>query len=112
MPAKLLQEVPIAQTETRSKVAKIEGQGGDLQVTMKGENKPSKRTYLGGGVSSLLKDNILNEKGRAVVSDSAPADNSFDADLMTVVLPVLLIGALFVFMMRQAQGQVARREFW
>ena len=72
---------------------------------MKGENKPSKRTYLGGGVSSLLKGNILNEKGRAVVSDSAPVDNSLMLTLMTVVLPVLMIGALFVFMMRQAQGQ-------
>jgi ATP-dependent zinc metalloprotease ftsH len=108
MPAKPLQEVPIAQVirdANEGKVAKIEGQGGDLQVTMKGENKPSKRTYLGGGVSSLLKDNILNEKGRAVVSDSAPVDNSLMLTLMTVVLPVLLIGALFVFMMRQAQGQ-------
>lgn len=108
MPTKPLQEVPIAQVirdANEGKVAKIEGQGGDLQVTMKGENKPSKRTYLGGGVSSLLKDNILNEKGRAVVSDSAPVDNSLMLTLMTVVLPVLLIGALFVFMMRQAQGQ-------
>jgi len=108
MPAKPIKEVPISQVikdANDGKVAKIEGQGGDLQVTMKGENKPSKRTYIGGGISSLLREGILNERGRSVVSDSAPVDNSVLLTLMTVFLPVLLIGALFVFMMRQAQGQ-------
>ena len=106
MPAKPIKEVPISQVikdANDGKVAKIEGQGGDLQVTMRGENKPSKRTYIGGGISSLLREGILNERGRSVVSDSAPVDNSVLLTLMTVFLPVLLIGALFVFMMRQAQ---------
>lgn len=108
LPVAPLKEVPISQVISEAnagKLSKIEGQGGDLQITVKGNKTPTEKSYISGGVSSLLKDGVLNDKGRSVVSDSAPADNSFAINMVSIILPVVLIGALFVFMMRQAQGQ-------
>lgn len=87
------------------KLAKIEGQGSNLLITAKDKEKPSQKSYINGGVSTLLRDETLNERGRSIVSDSAPADNTAMWNIMTILVPVILIGGLFVFMMRQAQGQ-------
>ncbi len=54
------------------------------------------------GSVATEKDNILNEKGRAVVSDSAPLI-TLDADFDGGGFAVLLIGALFVFALVKAR---------
>ncbi|MCB9820240.1 ATP-dependent zinc metalloprotease FtsH [Candidatus Nomurabacteria bacterium] len=108
-PAQDLKDVSIGQVIQRAnegKISKIEGQGNDLTITVKGEEKPSEKAFLQGGVSTLLRENQLNEKAKQVVSDKAPSETGNTLwNLMLVILPVLLIGALFIFMMRQAQGQ-------
>lgn len=104
-----LQSVDISQVITDAnagKVSKIEGQGNDLTITVKGQDTPSQKSYVQGGVSTLLSDNLLNAQGKAVLSDSQPSTTGSNLwSLASVIVPVLLIVGFFMFMMRQAQGQ-------
>lgn len=104
-----LQSVDISQVITDAnagKVSKIEGQGNDLTITVKGQDTPSQKSYVQGGVSTLLGDNLLNAQGKAVLSDTQPSTTGSNLwSLASVIVPVLLIVGFFMFMMRQAQGQ-------
>ena len=108
-PQEKLTEVPIAQVISEAndgKLAKIEGQGDNLTLTEKNKDKPTKKSYIQGGVSSLLKDNLLNDQGKKIVADKAPSETSAAFwNVATIVVPVLLIAGFFMLMMRQAQGQ-------
>lgn len=108
-PHTTLKDMPISQviTEANSgKLSQIEGQGDDLTITKQGQDKPSEKSYIQGGVSSLLKNDLLNDKGKAVISDAAPSETGTAFwNIATIIIPVLLIAGFFVFMMRQAQGQ-------
>lgn len=108
-PQENLKKVPIStviEQANKGELSKIEGQGNDLKITTEGQEKATEKSFIQGGVSSLLKNDVLNEKGRSVISDSAPSGTG-DAiwAVASVLLPVILIGLLFLFMMRQAQGQ-------
>lgn len=104
-----LKDVPVSQVISDAndgKIAKIQGQGDDLTITKKGETTPSEKSYIQGGVSSLLKDGLLNKDGKQVVSDTPPSETGTAFwNIATIVVPVLLIAGFFMFMMRQAQGQ-------
>ena len=104
-----LKDIPVSQVITDAndgKIAKIEGQGDDLTITKKGESQPSEKSFIQGGVSSLLKDELLNKNGKQVISDTAPSETGAAFwNIATIVVPVLLIAGFFMFMMRQAQGQ-------
>lgn len=104
-----LKEVPVSQVirdANDGKLAKIEGQGDNLTITKKEEKKPSQRSYIRGGISSLLKENILNDKGKQIVSDSAPSETGTTFwNIATMLVPAVLILGVFMLMMRQAQGQ-------
>ncbi len=108
-PQEKLKEVPIAQVISEAnagKLAKVEGQGDNLTVTEKGKDKPTQKSYIQGGVSALLKDDLLNEQGKKIISDKAPSETSAAFwNVATIVVPVLLIAGFFMLMMRQAQGQ-------
>ena len=107
-PHQPLKDMPISQVikdANEGKLAKIEGRGNDLKITVKDQDKPTQTSYISGGVGTLLREGTLNNKGRAVISDSAPSDNTIMWNILTFVIPVVLIGMLFMFMMRQAQGQ-------
>jgi cell division protease FtsH len=104
-----LKDVPVSQVISDAndgKITKIQGQGDDLTITKKGESEPSEKSYIQGGVSSLLKDDLLNKNGKQVVSDTPPSETGTAFwNIATIVVPVLLIAGFFMFMMRQAQGQ-------
>jgi cell division protease FtsH len=104
-----LKDVPVSQVITDAndgKITKIQGQGDDLTITKKGESEPSEKSYIQGGVSSLLKDDLLNKSGKQVVSDTPPSEaGTAFWNVATIIVPVLLIAGFFMFMMRQAQGQ-------
>lgn len=104
-----LKDVPVSQVITDAndgKITKIQGQGDNLTITKKGESEPSEKSYIQGGVSSLLKDDLLNKSGKQVVSDTPPSETGTAFwNIATIVVPVLLIAGFFMFMMRQAQGQ-------
>ena len=108
-PQDALKDVSISNVIDRAnkgEITKIEGNEGDLKITPKGQDKPTEKSYLTGGVSNLLRDGVLNETGKKVVSDSKPSGTSAAIwGAASILVPVILIGALFLFMMRQAQGQ-------
>lgn len=106
---KQLEKVDISTVIERAnagKITKIQGQGNDLEITPEGSDKATERSYFTGGVAALLRDDILNERGRKVVSDTPPSQTSETLwNLAIIIIPVLLIAGFFLFMMRQAQGQ-------
>ena len=86
-------------------VAKIQGSGNELQITLKGQDKPTEKSYLTGGISTLIKENKVDTT-KTTLSDS-PASETGNTlwNIATLVVPIILIAAFFMFMMRQAQGQ-------
>ncbi|XMB33890.1 ATP-dependent zinc metalloprotease FtsH [Candidatus Saccharibacteria bacterium oral taxon 955] len=104
-----LKDVAISQVisdANAGKLRSIKGEGSNLTITRKDQDKPSEKSYIHGGVSALLKDNILNDTGKKVVSDSAPSEAGTTFwNIATIIVPALLIIGLFLLMMRQAQGQ-------
>ncbi len=96
----------IIERANKGELAKIEGQGDDLRITVKGQDKATEKSYIQGGVSTLLKDTALTPEAKKIVADSAPSQTSgMIWNVLSIILPVILIGALFMYMMRQAQGQ-------
>ncbi len=108
-PAAKLESMPISEVIKQAndgELSKVQGRGDDLTITVKGQDKPTKKSYIQGGVSALLSKDTLNDKGKSILSDSAPSQTSSTLwNIAIIIVPVLLIGALFMFMMRQAQGQ-------
>ena len=108
-PRATLKDVAVSQVisdANSGKLEKIEGQGSSLTITRKGEKEPTQKSYIQGGVSALLKDDLLNEKGKKIVNDTPPSQTGATFwNIASIIVPVLLIVGFFMFMMRQAQGQ-------
>lgn len=109
-PNEQLKEVPISQVirdTNAGKVEKIEGQGGQLEITLKDEDDPTQKSFIQGGVSTLIKEDTLSDDAKAkVISDTPPSDTSGMLwNLAIIIIPTLVIVGFFLFMMRQAQGQ-------
>lgn len=75
-----------------------------VKGTLNGQDKPTERAIKDG--SGTLYDQGLNKDAKVEVKYSQPSGTG-DAiwTIAGIILPVVLIGALFIFMMRQAQGQ-------
>ena len=109
-PPEQLKEVPISdvvQRANKGEVARIEGQGGDLKITPKGQDKPTETTYIQGGIGTLLRDDTLTEQAKATVIDDKAPSNTSDIiwNMAIILIPTIVIIGFFMFMMRQAQGQ-------
>ena len=109
-PQENLEEVPISEVinrANRGEITKIEGQGGDLKITKKGEDEPTQKSYIQGGVATLLREDMLSQEAKQnVVKDKAPSSTGETFwNLAIIMIPTVLIIGFFVFMMRQAQGQ-------
>jgi cell division protease FtsH len=105
-PADSLKNVAISEVIKRAnagEIAKLEVQGNDVKVTPDGSDKPTER--------SVKQDNSLQEQGLkadapveiTVIPPSTTGDTLWN--LAIIIIPVVLIAAFFMFMMRQAQGQ-------
>ncbi len=108
-PHEQLKDVPVSQVIERAnkgEITKIKGTGSDLEITPKGSDKPTEKSYIQGGVSTLLKDDILSKDAKKIVADNPPSEvGNTIFQLFIVIVPVLLIAGFFLYMMRQAQGQ-------
>lgn len=88
----------------KGEISKVEVQGDDLKVTPKGQTEPTEKTRKDTG-TSIYEQGFKNDNG-VEVSNVAPSQTGSTIwTLASIFIPVLLIGALFLFMMRQAQGQ-------
>ena len=103
-----LESKPISEIITRANngdLAKIKGSGDDLVITVKGKDKPTEKSYIAGGISTLTKDKLV-DGSKVVLDDSAPSETgSVLLGFGSILIPMLLIGGLIFFMFRQMQGQ-------
>lgn len=108
-PNEQLKKVSISEVISQAnqgKVEKIEGSGSELKITLKGKEKPTQTSYISGGVSTLLEKDVLNEEAQRTIADTPPSQTGETLwNLAIIFIPVVLIAAFFLFMMRQAQGQ-------
>ena len=106
-PTDSLKTVPISQViqdANDGKVSTIEIQGDDVKVTMKGEKAATLK-------SVKQSDSSLQAQGLAVtapvqlnvVQASTSSDTIFG--IAVFIIPVILVIGVFLFMMKQAQGQ-------
>ncbi|MFZ3010136.1 MAG: ATP-dependent zinc metalloprotease FtsH [Candidatus Microsaccharimonas sp.] len=101
-----LKTVALSDVITRAnagEISKIEVQGNDLKITPKGSDKATEQSIKDG--SSSLQEQGLNKD--ATVVSYVPESNTGSIlwNLAIIIIPVILIAAFFMFMMRQAQGQ-------
>lgn len=108
MPQNTLKDVPISEVinkASKGEISKIEAAGNDLQITEKDKEKPTLKSYIQGGTSTLLKE-YKSELSKTTVADSPPSETGNAVwNIASIVVPVLLIAGFFMYMMRQAQGQ-------
>jgi cell division protease FtsH len=102
-----LKQVPISDVIKQAnagKLSKIEIQGDDITVTPKGSSSPTEK-------SIKQSDSSIQEQGLktdapvelTIVAPSTTGDTLWN--LAIIIVPVILIAGIFMFMMRQAQGQ-------
>lgn len=100
-----LKEVPLSDVVNRAnngKIAKIEIQGNELTVTPKDQSKPTERSLKENG--TIYTQGLKHDKTEVKVQNESQTGLLF-WNLAPIVLSVVLFGVLFMFMMRQAQGQ-------
>ncbi len=102
-----LKEVSISEVISRANagdIKKIEIEGNDVKVTPKTEDKATERSVKEAG--SSIQDQGLNKDAKVEIKIVKPSEaGSTLWNLAIIIVPVLLIAAFFMFMMRQAQGQ-------
>lgn len=109
-PQKNLKDVPLSdviRAANGGEISKIEIQGNELLITPvadQDKGQPTERSYKEDG--SSIYDQGLSHDTKAQVDVKKPSDTGATLwNLASIFLPVLLFGAFFLFMFRQAQGQ-------
>ena len=106
-PADNLKSVSLSNVIERAnsgEIKKIEIQGNTLTITPEGSDVATEKSTKD-GTSSIYEQGLKTDTA-AEIDVKAP-DSSGDVfwNLAIIILPVILIAAFFIFMMRQAQGQ-------
>ncbi|HCR56125.1 TPA: cell division protein FtsH [Candidatus Saccharibacteria bacterium] len=106
-PQEKLKEVSISNVIARAnkgEIDKLQIEGDTVKVTPEGQDKPTEKSIKDS--NSSLYDQGLNKDANVEVKIVQPSKTG-DAlwTIAGILLPVILIGLLFMFMMRQAQGQ-------
>ena len=106
-PRENLKEVAVSDVIKRAnagEITKIVQEGNSLTITPDGSDKATERSTKDG--SGTLQDQGLKEDADVVVEIKQPsATGDVLWNLAIIIIPVVLIAAFFMFMMRQAQGQ-------
>ncbi len=85
-------------------ISKLEIQGNDIYVTPKGQDKATEKSYKEAG--SSIYEQGLEKDAKVEVAVKAPSGTEGAIwNVLSLILPALLIGGLIFFMFRQAQGQ-------
>jgi cell division protease FtsH len=85
------------------KYSKILVSGNELDITQKGQDKPTLKTHVDG--NSSLKEQGFNTNKVAVTYKPEAGGTSTWLNLASTILPVLIIAGVLYFMLRSAQGQ-------
>ena len=106
-PQSNLKDVAISDVISRAnagEISKLEISGNNIKVTPRGSDKPTEKSIK--DANSSLQDQGLNKDAKvelSVVEESKTGAALWN--LAIIIIPVVLIAAIFMFMMRQAQGQ-------
>lgn len=106
-PRDTLKSVPFSDVITRAnegKITKLQIEGNDIKVTPDGKKEPTEKSYKEEG-SSIYEQGLSHEADVTVEVKEPSNTSSTIWNLASLFLPILLIGGLFWFMFRQAQGQ-------
>ena len=85
------------------KVAKVVESGQDLTITLKGQNSPTETSMVPQGASAAQQGLDINKVN--YVAESADDTSSIFWNIAGIAIPVVVIVALFVWMMRSAGAQ-------
>ena len=105
-PAKNLEEVNISDVINRAnkgEIARLEIQGNDITVTPKGKDAPTQRAVKEAG--SIREQGLKEEAPVEVKVVPVSSTDEMLWNLAIMIVPVVIIVAFFMVMMRQAQGQ-------
>ena len=105
-PAKNLEEVNISDVINRAnkgEIAQIEIQGNDITVTPKGKDAPTQRAVKEAG--SIREQGLKEDAPVEVKVVPVSSTDEMLWNLAIMIVPVVIIVAFFMVMMRQAQGQ-------
>lgn len=106
-PTRSLQEVALSDVIQRAnagEIAKIEVQGNELTITPDGSDQPTQKSTKDPS-SSLYEQGLNTDADVELVVKEPSATGEVLWNLAIIIIPVVLIAAFFMFMMRQAQGQ-------
>jgi len=102
-----LKEVALSDVIKRAnagEITKIELEGNNLTVTPKNSDKATEKATK--DASGTLQQQGLKDDAPVVIDPKTPSSTGDVLwNLAIIIIPVLLIAAFFLFMMRQAQGQ-------
>ncbi len=106
-PIKNLEKVPLSDVVKRAnagEISRLDIQGSEIKVTPKGKSEPTQETTKEANTS--IYEQGLKPDSKVTVNP-IPTDQTSQVlwNLAIILVPVLLIGGFFLFMMRQAQGQ-------
>lgn len=105
-PQSTLKEVSISDVINRAnngQIKKLEIQGDDVKITVKDQDKATEKSVKESS-SSIYEQGL--QQGKTEVSILPPSTTGTTLwNLAIIIVPVILIAAFFMFMMRQAQGQ-------
>jgi cell division protease FtsH len=103
----VLKEIPITEAVQQSnsgQYSKIVVVGTELDITKKGASSPTLKTYI--GQNDKLKDVGLDPTKTTIVYKQQSGTGAALTQIgLDYILPILVIGGLFFFMLRSAQGQ-------
>jgi cell division protease FtsH len=110
LPQQNLKDVSFSDVIRRAnngEISKIEVQGNDLFITPvadKDKAEPTEKSYKEAG--SSIYEQGLKQDAKVEVAVKPPSETGSAVwSVLSLLLPILLIGGLFFFMFRQAQGQ-------
>lgn len=105
-PQSNLKDVAISDVIRRAnagEITKLEIQGNDVKITPKGQDKPTEKSVKE-AESSIYEQGLQQNRTEVKVDPPSEMGNTL-WNLAIIIVPVILIAAFFMFMMRQAQGQ-------
>jgi cell division protease FtsH len=102
-----LKQVPISDvinSANSGDISKIVVEGNTLTITPEGSDKPTETSTKEPG-SSLQEQGLKPDAPVTIEVKTPSATGDILWNLAIIIIPVVLIAAFFIFMMRQAQGQ-------
>ena len=101
-----LKTIDVSQAVTQAnngEYSKITVKGNELQITKKGEETPTLKSYI--EPTATLKEQGFDAERFTLAAEPAPNGGSPWLNLASSIIPIIFIGGILYFILRSAQGQ-------